>query len=270
MVKYDVKKLNSLISDLSLVTGLDISVRDMSFSEIACSVHKTGLCSSIHKTKNGVELCRCSDELLLKKCRESGKPETGICHAGLSEIGVPVIKNGRILGYVMLGRIRGDADENSVREYAEKIGIEKCCFEGDYSELAHYDAERLAGVVNLVSAMTELILSGNMMREEYTKLSADIADFVENNLDGKLTVNILCAAMHISKNTLYEHFHYAFNTTVTDYITERRIERAKKLLTQTDMTLDGIAEACGIGSYTYLFKLMKKHTGMTPLEYRRK
>ncbi len=269
-IKYDITRLDKLISDLSLITGVDISVRDTEFNEICRAAHGCGLCSAIHKTERGLFLCRASDKALLEKCKKSRRPETDVCHIGLPEIGVPVIKNGSVLGYVLIGRIRGDTDSESVKRRAEALGISSDRFEAQYGELMLYGEKKLAGTVNVICAMTELILSENMMREEHSKLSEELTEYIDGNLHKKLSVDILCQAMHVSKNTLYEHFHYAFDSTVTDYITVRRIGRAKELLATTDSSLEEIVSLCGIGSYTYLFTLMKKYTGMTPSEYRKK
>ena len=83
-----------------------------------------------------------------------------------------------------------------------------------------------------------------------------------------IKVNTLCAKLNISKNILYEHFKYTLETTVCDYITERRIIKAKKLLSSTEKTILFIAEECGINNYTYFIKLFKKQTGITPYQYR--
>jgi len=170
-IRYDTDRLDKLISDLSLITGMDISVRDTEFNEICRAAHECGLCSAIHKTEGGLRLCRLSDEALLEKCKKSRHPETDVCHIGLPEIGVPVIKNGNVLGYVLIGRLRGDKSCEAVKDRAQALGISSESFGAQYGELMLYDDKKLESTVNVISAMTELILSENMMREEHSKYS---------------------------------------------------------------------------------------------------
>ena len=47
-----------------------------------------------------------------------------------------------------------------------------------------------------------------------------------------------------------------------------RIDKAKSLLTDTDMTVTDIARECGYSSYNYFVRQFKTAEGMSPSEYR--
>lgn len=53
-----------------------------------------------------------------------------------------------------------------------------------------------------------------------------------------------------------------------EYITNCRLERAKKLLLETSEPVYNISEKVGIHNYTYFCNLFKKKTGITPTEYK--
>ena len=53
------------------------------------------------------------------------------------------------------------------------------------------------------------------------------------------------------------------------YLTQCRIENAKKLLWNTEIDIIEIAERCGFSSQQHFNKVFKKETGTTPLVYRR-
>jgi AraC-like DNA-binding protein len=53
-----------------------------------------------------------------------------------------------------------------------------------------------------------------------------------------------------------------------DEIRHRRINRAKRLLADTDMRLSAIAESCGFCSYTYRSHVFRKSVGVSPSAYR--
>lgn len=55
-----------------------------------------------------------------------------------------------------------------------------------------------------------------------------------------------------------------------DYLTERRIERAKYLLVNTEMKIYEISEVTGYSDYFYFTKVFRKWTGKTPSDFREK
>ena len=73
----------------------------------------------------------------------------------------------------------------------------------------------------------------------------------------------------VSKNYLYSSFSSYYNCTVNEYIIQRKISVAKTMLIETKNTAFDIAKALGFDNYSYFCKLFKKHTGLSPLKYRK-
>ena len=48
-----------------------------------------------------------------------------------------------------------------------------------------------------------------------------------------------------------------------------RVELAKRLLRETDLSLSEITEQCGYSTESYFMKQFKSVTGITPTEYRK-
>ena len=66
-------------------------------------------------------------------------------------------------------------------------------------------------------------------------------------------------------------FKEDFNKTPLEYLTELRIELAKKLLKQTAFQgVENVALQCGFKDIFYFSKAFKKHTGVSPNAYRKK
>ena len=59
-----------------------------------------------------------------------------------------------------------------------------------------------------------------------------------------------------------------FRSTPNNYLTNLRIRRAKLLLVQTSLSVTDIAAQCGYADRNYFARLFKKHTDMTPTEFR--
>ena len=60
-----------------------------------------------------------------------------------------------------------------------------------------------------------------------------------------------------------------FGRTIRDDVLEMRLERAKKLLMDTDMPILRIPERCGSDAPNHFLRLFKARVGRTMLQYRR-
>ena len=54
----------------------------------------------------------------------------------------------------------------------------------------------------------------------------------------------------------------------SDYVSRKKVEKAKDLLIFSDKKINEIAEMVGINNYSYFCKVFKKIEGMTPIKYR--
>ena len=96
----------------------------------------------------------------------------------------------------------------------------------------------------------------------YREMVAFIEEHPETSLAG------LASAFGYSRVTVNRIFHDSTGGTVGDYIKKMRLERACRLLSQTDHPYKVIAPLCGFGSEYYFASFFKEMTGITPGEYR--
>ena len=74
---------------------------------------------------------------------------------------------------------------------------------------------------------------------------------------------------NVSKNTLYRGFKAAFGTTVSEYINQKRVEKAEKLLLGTDLSVEEISQQTGFSSSAYFAANFKRIKGISPLKFRK-
>ena len=55
---------------------------------------------------------------------------------------------------------------------------------------------------------------------------------------------------------------------VTEFVNEKRMELASRLLRTTQLQIQTIAQHCGMSDVNYFSKIFKKHYGVTPRQYR--
>jgi AraC family transcriptional regulator, transcriptional activator FtrA len=89
------------------------------------------------------------------------------------------------------------------------------------------------------------------------------------HLDEELTLPALAAKAHLSTRTLSRRFEIETGRGALQWLTERRVERARALLEGTRMTVTEIAFAAGFGSLASFRRHFTRLTGASPRAYRR-
>ncbi len=96
-----------------------------------------------------------------------------------------------------------------------------------------------------------------------------LADFIEANLAGDLSLEALAGQVHLSPLYLTRTFKAAFGEPPHQYVLRRRIERAKELLRDTEMPVVEVALAAGFSSQSHLSHWFQRMVGVAPGAYRR-
>jgi AraC family transcriptional regulator len=93
--------------------------------------------------------------------------------------------------------------------------------------------------------------------------------FVEANLDRTIHLTDLAGRAELSLHHFARAFKMSAGVTPRAFVEERRIERAKQLISESHHSLADIAVECGFGTQSRLTTTFKGRTGFTPAEYRR-
>jgi len=104
---------------------------------------------------------------------------------------------------------------------------------------------------------------------KYDEKIVTILDFINKNLNEKITLDLLEQEFFVNKYYLCHIFKTNTGFTVFEYITYKRIMRAIELLMSGKTALDA-AHAVGFGDYSTFYKAFKKITGFSPNQYYRK
>ena len=96
-----------------------------------------------------------------------------------------------------------------------------------------------------------------------------LIDFIEENLEGDLSLERMGREVEISPLYLARAFKTAIGQSPHQYVLGRRIERAKELLRNTDMPIVDVALAAGFSSQSHLSHWFLRHVGVSPASYRR-
>lgn len=111
----------------------------------------------------------------------------------------------------------------------------------------------------------ELEEDGNI---RLSKVGEIISQYIHENYMYDISMQELARTMNYSEPYFCKLFKQCFNKNFTSYLTEYRVNEAKKMLEQPTVNVKEIGKAVGYGDSNYFAKVFKRMTGQSPTEYR--
>ncbi len=112
-------------------------------------------------------------------------------------------------------------------------------------------------------------LSSVQSDDSYTNAVELAKVYIEEHLRQNIRRTDIAATVHLSPDHLSHLFKSRTGSSLSDFILERRIAMAKKLLSTTRYPIGKVAAESGYDSIPYFSKQFKRTTGKTPLDYRK-
>lgn len=98
----------------------------------------------------------------------------------------------------------------------------------------------------------------------------DVVKTLNDKLYENISINDICKKTSYSKAYLFRKFKQTTGKTVLNYYLDLKIEKAKQLIRERELSVKEIAEKLSFDTPNYFSKTFKKKTGLTPLEYRKR
>jgi AraC-like DNA-binding protein len=95
-----------------------------------------------------------------------------------------------------------------------------------------------------------------------------VVEYIESNYQADIYLEQIAERFNTSAKYLSRLFKETLGVGFHEYLTTFRIEKAKNLLTDTDLSVGQIGEMIGFTNYSTFFRLFKKYEGVNPSQYR--
>ena len=96
-----------------------------------------------------------------------------------------------------------------------------------------------------------------------------ILRYLQEHLAEEISLTVLAEEFHLSAQYVSQLFKNEIGVNFLAYLTNIRMEKAKKLLLSSSLSIAEISEQSGYGDYRVFTKVFKKSEGITPSQYRR-
>jgi AraC-like DNA-binding protein len=257
--------LRSVLEGIAELSGLTLCLHDLAdFTRGArlpkgMRMHSHPFCANVKLDRQ--DLCYRDD--FRRANARAGKlrrPFVKRCHAGVSELVVPILLAGEHVGTIFAGpvRLKGEkspkpAADLSLRSRAELMRLGKVV-----SVIAGFAAQA-------AEALAIQELEGRARSEPVRRALR----FAAENYPRAITVENAAREVFLSASRFAHVFSKEMGIPFHRYLAALRISRAKSLLSSSSMRIIDVAARCGFCNQNYFAGVFKKETGKTPREYRR-
>jgi len=130
--------------------------------------------------------------------------------------------------------------------------------------------------IMVLTLFIQLLVRIARLYKEKTRITQDqtelyikrCIEFMYQNMDRNIQMKSISSAVNLHPSYLYRIFRKSTGMTPSSYLTMLRMEKAKKLLMNTDIPVSEMSDYVGVSSRQYFHSLFRKYTGLTPVEYR--
>ena len=132
---------------------------------------------------------------------------------------------------------------------------------GDYQDILHHYLQIL---------LMKIFRLSPKVNPSINKYNDAVITYLQTHpLSDKTNLGAIAQTAFLSPRTFRDMFKKSTGKTLSAYITELRIMRAKDLLENTDLPVLAVMNEVGYNDSKFFYQLFERHTGMTPGAWRK-
>ena len=132
----------------------------------------------------------------------------------------------------------------------------------------HMQAEFLLGELLLQISLKSKHEYSDFTHPHFNTLISDVLAFLNANITENISIDQLAARFFVSKYYLCHLFKKTTNISINEYVLQKRIAMAKRLL-ESGVRPTEVALQCGFTGYTTFYRAFKRLTNKSPDDYKR-
>lgn len=265
------KEFTELLENFYTLTGIRVVLFDETYTElISYPANKVTFCNTMKKIPSFCEKCAESDRNSFERAKTTKKLAVFTCHAGLTEATVPIMEKNKIIGYMMFGQITDEKNKELVFSHLKKICSNYETSEnidGLIKKIKYKNKKQIQAASKILDSFTSYVQYKEMVYLSKKHLVDSVEEYIDKHIAEDITVDDLCREFNISRRTFYERMKPYIEGGIASFIRSKKLERAKHLLSTTDLSIAEIADASGFSDYNYFLRLFKKHFGVSPKKF---
>ena len=159
--------------------------------------------------------------------------------------------------------------KDTVKEQCEQLaGV----YAAEIDESESKITSQIRKKIILLQFIHELWKKGFIVENDTTgrnTVEKEMVSYIQQNYTGKILLREFGEQFHLSEKYISRYFKEHFHITLSQYVTYLRLEHAKQMLQETDISVTEVAMQSGYQNISYFIRSFKKTYGVSPLKYRK-
>ncbi len=240
VLQSDPAELLRILKDFHRITGARIGLFDEAERELlAWPRELLPACRRLREDPLQDARCRACDREAFDAVRRTGRPSLYRCHAGLTEALAPLLEDGVLFGFMMIGNLR----EN--------------------------DHDRAAAIASLMTICAAYLRLTRRVARSDRPAADRLREILDSRYREPLTLEALSAELHLSRTGLCRVAREELGAPVGTLLLRRRMEEARRLLSESDEPVGEVALRCGFADPAHFSRLFRREGGTCPRTWRR-
>lgn len=256
-------------------------------------IHICSACLFAKSTESGKTDCIRNKLAVNRVVMHKMSSHEGFCHMGLFDLAEPLIYQGVLLGIFYYGsvRVRGreQITEQRLFKYCRRWNLDPEPFLREFQNRPAITPDSIprhrATLQTIVRLAHHFFEMAGITPEHYKARSltfpyldptilpwllVEADHYISANLDRPFNIKDIATHLNCNPDFLGRKFKQHTGLELNTYITEARIDRAKKLMENPSFDIEDAAIQAGFSDRVYFSKAFRRLTGLTPGEYRRR
>lgn len=270
-------KLKMILDSIAKATGMNLCVLDTLGKVIIYPCNDACFCKTARQDPVLRQKCLSAAGHAAFEAARLNRPICYKCFFGLSDFVVPLFHKDKYLGAICGGSARSNI-ENELYDYH----IPPLPLDSYHNLLKIYDSmpviekERFFEMRTLISKLADFLSyygviieleNGSAKKATGLNKLQPAIKYIEKNYTQNLSCEYLSGLCFVTPAYFSRLFIKLTGCTVSKYILNLRISKAKSLLLNRQIKIRSVAEETGYEDVSYFIRKFKQATGLTPMQY---
>ena len=266
-----IKEAGQFMEKLDEVSGVQLAFHDYAFLSqrrwpSSRYQHSCAYCQAVKRTPEGKRLCHHTDVVeAAAEARRIRRPFLRHCHAGVSEVIVPVLNGSELVAVIFVGQVfsRPNAGLTAIPATARK-------------RVPVVHPKRLMAIATLVDlffrtnrVIVESLTDLNRPSQFGPRKLMETLNWLQPQLCSNISVTQAARHAGISVSHFEHLFKLHMGVSLSEWRRLQRLRSAKHLLTETNLKVREIAAQVGYHDAAYFHRLFKQAEGISPQAFRK-
>ncbi|MDR0910172.1 MAG: PocR ligand-binding domain-containing protein [Spirochaetaceae bacterium] len=263
------EEVQGLIDSFAYCFKVKVTVFSSDMEELIVGLHNPGseYCRLIQKKLNLRYRCVRQDKMMCELCQKELRQQIYSCHAGFTEVTLPLIIQGTLIGYAMLGQFRTIEEiPADILNAWRTAGLDDAELIDTFSAQPYFDEPRLDNMLRLFSVLIDSIISQEHIVMRQMNLTQRVIQWVEDHIDKPITLDAVAKEVFASRSSVSHTIKKSLGMSFSQLCALKKIQRFESIvMADPDITIQEVSRMIGYKDPLYFFEDLQETKAQQPI-----